>query len=1391
MMPSQLQLEFDALEFGEKMVLALLALLGEPTGRASILEHLKLAKIETAEEALYTVNTMDEALRKLERLAFTSQITGRGFICNPKLRWPAIHAAIGTHAMEDMCQAHDVVVPLRQTYTGVEPRSYRAGVARLRMALLRGRAPQQVVPLLNFCQSSYEAAQLHPIIDIFARPFEPGMLALVHPQLQDEILMLLLQNAQREPQTAAILRECCEQHFQRRLAAKDDVSPSLRLALAEDAILGGRMSDASRYLEHTGGALSQFLASAVVLLRGANSAAIVGFDNALKTLRREAGKRKQLFAGMGGHLYVLSMLRSGDPKWAKAAESYLEAALKAPQNPDSAAHEMLDLLRQIRSGIAQPDLLLRRGWEASLQSQMIQALMYYWHSLPQLAERKPQLLDLVQQSEAAGYHFIAAQAAALLGHLGDAEQGARAAALRSRGGFADLSGWFERQEAWQRQLSALINLQAPQPAEAPGSTRLVWMLTFDQRHGLVAVEPREQKRDARGIWSKGRAVGLKRLRFESEQFDFLTPQDIRVSEAISVAHRTYNSSGLAYEIDPQRAAALLIGHPLLFWEDAPDMRVEMIAGEPELLIKKSAGNLHLSLLPAIPDDSSTVIVRKETPTRLRVITIQDEHRRIAAIVGDGLVVPEHAEQQVLQAIGSISSMVTVQSDIGGSAGDIQQVEADTRLHVHLLPYQRGLKMQVLVRPLAAGAYYAPGSGADSVIADMGGKPVEARRNLIGERDSERHLVSKCEILAEAEQDHGEWLLGQPALCLQLLEELQALDPDSIVLAWPEGESMRITHKASTPQLRLAIKSNKDWFAASGQLQIAENEVIDLRTLLDMMAKTQSRFVELGENRFLALTEELHRRLRDLAAYGDTTADGVKLHPLASFALEDLARGAGTLKADKQWSAHLERMAAQADFVPQVPGTLRAELRDYQHEGYNWLSRLAHWGVGACLADDMGLGKTLQALALILSRAQEGRGPTLVVAPTSVCLNWISEAARFAPTLNVRMFGAGDRSEHLANLQPYDVVVASYGLLQLESALFAGVQWNTIVLDEAQAIKNAATKRSQAVMALKGGFRMVCTGTPLENHLGELWNLFRFINPGLLGSLEQFTLRFAAPIEKPQDFRAELAARKRLQRLVQPFMLRRTKAQVLSELPSRTEITLEVELSKEETALYESLRRAALENLEQVQGPAEKKSIQILAEIMRLRRACCNPNLIAPELKLESSKLAAFARLLEGLLENRHKVLVFSQFVDHLTLIRAHLDQAGVSYQYLDGATSMQDRKARVDAFQAGEGDVFLISLKAGGTGINLTAADYVIHMDPWWNPAVEDQASDRAHRLGQLRPVTIYRLVARHTIEEGIVELHARKRELADSLLDGSDVSARMSANEMLAMLQEGMSRSV
>ena len=1389
----QLLAEFDALEFHQQMLLALLALLGEPTGKTSIAAHLKQAGIADCK-----LSAVTDALQQLERLALISEVIGRGYLCGARLRWPALRAALDAHVFGDLCRAVEAINPVRHSWNGgIELRSYRQGLARLRIALLRGDAPQQVLPLLEACLACHEAAQLHPLVDICVRPFEPELIAHIHPLLQDGVLAVLLHHAPREEGSAPSLRAAAEARCR-----GDAPAGILPLALAEHLTLCGQFDAATlRLQENPDNALAQSLASSIALLRGEYAAALAGFDGALKLLRRESGKRKTPFTGMASHLYVLALLRSADPKRQKQAHTYLDAVLAGQPNDNSAVHLQLDLLRQVRAGTLQADALLARPWETQLQAQLFQALLYYWLALPQLEQHRPQLLELVQRAQQAGFDFIQAQAAGLLGHLGDAEQAQTAKELRERHGFVDLADWFERQQGWQRQLTALINLQQAPPPENHAS-RLVWIIDYAARHGVTHLEPREQKRGARGAWSAGRAMGLKRLFDEAAQIDFLTPQDVRAAGAIK-PWREYYGSKQGYELDQDKVLAALIGHPLVFSLADPNTRVELLAGAPELLIKSQRGQLMLSLQPPLAGIDGDIVVTQETPTRLRVIRIQDEHRRIAAIVGTGLAVPLHAKTQVLQAIGAISTLVTVQSDIGGELDNVQQIDADARLHVHLLPYQQGLKMHILVRPLEQGAYYAPGSGAESVIADVAGKPLQARRSLSAERAAQCQLIAHCPALEQAEQEHGEWLLGQPATCLQLLVELQQQDADKVVLAWPEGESFKVGKPIDARQFKLSIKSDQDWFAASGELQIDENKVLDLRTLLELMraGSGTGRFVALGDNQFLALSEQLQRRLQDLAAYGQAHGKGVRVHPLASFVLEELAQDAGAVKADKLWQAHLSKLKDLELYAPQLPSTLQAELRDYQLAGFAWLARLAHWGVGACLADDMGLGKTLQALALLLARAPHG--PALVVAPTSVCMNWIAEATRFAPTLNLKLFGAGDRQATLAALQPFDVVIVSYGLLQQEAALFAGVQWHTIVLDEAQAIKNSATKRSQAVMALQGNFRMVATGTPLENHLGELWNLFRFINPGLLGNIDQFNLRFAGPIERMQgqnqgqnQDQAEVqnahlaaSARTRLRRLISPFILRRTKAQVLSELPSRTEIVLQVDLSGEEAALYESLRRMALEKLAAVEGPATQKSMQILAEIMKLRRACCNPQLVAPELGLASSKLAAFAELLAELLENRHKVLVFSQFVDHLHLIRAHLDLQGIVYQYLDGATPMLQRQQRVDAFQRGEGDVFLISLKAGGMGINLTAADYVIHMDPWWNPAVEDQASDRAHRMGQMRPVTIYRLVARHTIEESIVALHRHKRDLADSLLEGTDMAARMSAGDMLQMLQEGLKK--
>jgi superfamily II DNA or RNA helicase len=1365
---------FAALSDSQKLIVAMLALAGEPLGKNRITLHFAQMGI------VLPATTLDADLALLKKMALITEAIGRGFSIAPDAAWPAIRTAREAEMIDALRNAYEKILPVRTNWEGqVVLRSYRQGLALLRMALFGGAPPLTVTIILDACMACHESGYQHPLVEVAGKPFEPEMVAAMHPDMRDDVVAVLLSNTQHEPAQAQAIRASAED-----LAARPGATMMLRVALTANLLLCGRLDDMRPLMDGLDPSYAGMFEGAISLLRGDDDIGLAYFEGALKARRRETGKRKAIFSGLSGFLYVLGLLKSGTPGNLKLAEAYLDIANRAVASHDTAVYQQLSMLRQIRAGTVDPEVLPTRAWEGQMQPVMFRALLHWWLGAPQLAQRKSHIEPLLDAAVEAGFDLIAAQLAAVFAHVGDPKREQLASSLRQRHRFGDMTLWFEREEAWQRQLNALINLQPAVNVEVVRESRLVWLIGYAPDWGINSIEPREQKRDASGGWSKGRAVGLKRLAEEAGQIDYLTAQDLNAVAAIE-AYKYYSQSGTRYELDTEKAVTALIGHPLLFWIDAPGARVELLPGEPELLVKAKAGEVTITMRPSTVG-AEDVCITRETPSRLRVVRLTAEHRRVGAIIGNGLVVPLAAEKQVLKAISAISSIVTVQSDIGSSDADIAQVTADPRLHVHLLPYQQGLRMQVLVRPLPdAGAYYPPGSGAESVIADLNGARVEAKRDLNAERDAERQLIGACLSLEYAENEHGEWLLGQPIPCLELLAELQELDTSKVLVAWPEGESFRVVKKVESKSMRLSIKRENDWFAAKGEVQIDEERIVDLRSLLDMLRSSRGRFVELGDNQFMALSTELYRRLQELAAFGQATPDGVKVHPLASFALEELAQDAGGVKTDKLWKEHLKRLQSTTTYMPELPSTLQAELRDYQLEGFQWLARLAHWGVGACLADDMGLGKTVQALALLLLRASDG--PALVVAPTSVCMNWISEAARFAPTLRVKLFGDGDRGAMLDGAEAFDLVIVSYGLLQLEAAKFAQVRWHSVVLDEAQAIKNNATKRSQAVMALQGDFKMAATGTPLENHLGELWNLFRFINPGLLGTAEQFNLRFAGPIEKAQDKRAELTARTRLRRLIQPFILRRTKAQVLSELPPRTEIVLPVDLTEQETALYESLRRDALARLAGLEAPQSQKAIEILAEMMKLRRACCNPNLVAPELKLTSSKLNVFAHLVDDLLENRHKVLVFSQFVDHLTLIRRHLDEKGIRYQYLDGSTPMAERKKRVDAFQAGDGDLFLISLKAGGVGINLTAADYVIHMDPWWNPAVEDQASDRAHRMGQLRPVTIYRLVARHTIEEGIVDLHKHKRDLADSLLEGTDMAARMSPGDMVKMLEEGM----
>ncbi|MDE2429114.1 MAG: DEAD/DEAH box helicase, partial [Burkholderiales bacterium] len=1105
------------------------------------------------------------------------------------------------------------------------------------------------------------------------------------------------------------------------------------------------------------------------LLAGNAALAFDLCEEKIKLLKAQTSKRKLFIPELPGLFYTLTMLVQGSEGSLKRAKEQIDEGVKHKQA--YTYYYLQPLVNHLLQGV-HPDVpALAVHAQADVDS-LFEALALYWLDAPANPKMKTKLEQMRETMSRLGYQWVAAELDALLSaHYAEPQ---KFADWHGDNQIKPLTTVLQREENWKRALTALVQLKSPaMPVNDLSDTRIVWLL--DLLASQIRLEPREQKRNAKGIWSKGRAIALRRLAQEQDSLPGMSEQDKRIATCVRKLYDSYYG-GSEYDLDAEKALPYLIGHPTVFWTEAPDIRIDVVKGEVTLQMKEKGEQIRLQLDPPVTADNA-VFWRKETPTRLAVYAPSAEMKQIAGILGRGLSVPANARAQLVDVIAAIAPHLAIHSDLPEMAAHIDTIAADETIFAHLLPLKEGLRVQFLARPLAEGGWFAPGKGAVNVLGEQGGKPVQAARQLAQEKKRLQQVLQDCPTLASVDQNGDEWELQEPQACLELLSELKALPENLLELVWPEGERFRLKGSRTLQQMRLSIKKQGDWFVAGGDIALDDGRVLALRELLQMVDSAQGRFLKLGENDYLALTESFRQRLSELHALSETSGkDGVRINPLAAPILAELAAEVGELEADNAWREQLAKLDKLADFLPVVPSTLQAELRDYQLDGYQWLARLAHWGVGACLADDMGLGKTVQTLALLLERAPQG--PALVVAPISVAMNWQAEVARFAPTLRVRAYHT---QRSLEDLGAFDLVIASYGMLQSDAELFCAQHWHSVVLDEAQVIKNAATKRSQAAMALTADFKMIASGTPVENHLGELWNLFRFINPGLLGSKERFAERFSNPIE-----RGDKTARLHLKKLIQPFILRRTKTQVLDELPPRTEITLQVELSDEERHLYEALRQEALDRIANLKAN-EGQSMQVLAEITKLRRFCCHPQLVMKNSNLSGSKLAVFADTVSELLDNRHKALVFSQFVDHLAIVRSWLEQQGIAYQYLDGSTPPAERKKRVDAFQAGQGDVFLISLKAGGTGLNLTAADYVIHLDPWWNPAVEDQASDRAHRMGQQRPVTIYRLVVQETIEEKILALHAEKRDLADSLLDGGDAAGRLDTAALLRLLKESV----
>ena len=1261
---------------------------------------------------------------------------------------------------------------------------FSATVALMRVMLFSGMPAAEIEPMARVLARSPDWGEIlrEAALDAFDGPsFEH-----VDPAWQKDLLYMAAVNLSRS--WDPILVPPTDWALAKLDSNREALSGGLRMALAEVLLHRGEPERARLALQGLDGGAADALRAGLLVQGGEWEAGQHAFEAALKRRGEEVRARKRILPTGLAWLYPLSLLAQGGPAQLQLARKFCagEAGKREP-NPytgwGSWVHAIgfrlgeSTLDRDVFASIFVPQTAV--GIEA-----LWTLLLAAWLGAESLGLGSKRAAAQVQDYAKALRKGLAPCRFAGL----QAQADAAMAVLRGEeppGGFF-VSG---RRERWREVLTALQALGNEKADAGPGeASRIVWTLSIGEDGGLEGISPLEQKRGPRG-WSKPKVLSLGKV-FGNQK---LPPWDARVARAI----RREGASARDCRLYRAAAIAALVGHPAVALAEEPERLVDLVEGTPELEVVREGNAYRLRVTPKPRRDLSaaesyyrdseerreeealrSIWVLQDTPQRLRLVRLSPVQRRAAQLVAGHLTVPAAAHPELEQALRVLAGHFQVHADHAEAA---REVPPESKLRAELSPTGESLMLRLVVAPLGPdGPRLAPGSGRSRLMAVVGGESVGTRRDLEAERAGLAAVLQALPFLEEpGEAQAGlEWVVDDPEDALTMVETLSRLEAVGSV-DWPKGKSVRVL-TVDARRVRFKVEAQRDWFRLSGQATADEGRLLALEQLL-AASRGRSRFVPMGEGLYIALTRTLKERLAELEAVAELDRQGTRLPRAAAGWLEGVLDGM-PLESDAGFRDAIERLRSAQDESPPLPRALQAELRPYQEDGYRWAMRLASAGLGGCLADDMGLGKTLQALALLLARAQGG--PALVIAPTSVCGNWLAEAARFAPSLNFRLYGEGDREGLLAAAGPLDVVVASYTLVQQAAERFAAHPWHTLVADEAQAIKNAAAKRSQAVFDLAADFRLALSGTPVENRLAELWSIMRFANPGLLASAARFNERFATPIERNRDRDRQHL----LRRIVAPFVLRRTKAQVLPELPPRTELVITVAPEEDEAAHYEALRRQAVTESTRAlaMASAAQARMNVLAQITRLRRAACDPRLTSPELGITGAKCQVFAELAAELAANGHKALVFSQFVDFLALLRAPLDAAGIRYQYLDGATPAAERTRRVAAFQAGEGDLFLISLKAGGFGLNLTAADYVVIADPWWNPAAEDQAMGRAHRIGQTRPVTVYRLVTRDTIESRIVELHHDKRALAESILAEGEATALPSAEELIALIRGG-----
>ena len=909
-------------------------------------------------------------------------------------------------------------------------------------------------------------------------------------------------------------------------------------------------------------------------------------------------------------------------------------------------------------------------------------------------------------------------------------------------------------QQWEYVLESLSANKMEQIKDAEQSERLAY---FMQNINDEVCEVRQQQILKSGAWSAGKVVSYANFMAMSEEN--MEPEDIRIRN-----RERYGGKNSFYYVSLANVLPEMTSNSRLYvgkW--APYSLVTVSEEMPYLVIERSDTEFTIkSNVPEEQVDKDYLVVSRGASS-INYLRMTPEWRPYFSQLLDLGKFPLDAEETLSRFLESLRGKVEVHSSLIKGGSTLETVKGTSDITLQMRPQgKEAYIVSIFCRPLANGkAQCVPGEGSSVIFDISGATRVCVERDLEKERSNYYNLVNGVEGTLPPEKTFQVDAFGLLPI-LDFIREQGENCPYAV--EWPEGHKLRLNKRSTASQWSASLKKNKN------KISVAD--------LLDLIGQSRNRFIRLGEGEYIALSERLHRQLMGLDALASRQRGHLQMSAFSAALLDtSMVDGELQLEVDPELIETRKRILDSSEYKPEIPKTLNATLRGYQVEGYQWIARLNSWGAGALLADDMGLGKTVQTITYLLFKASEG--PALVIAPASVAPNWKTEIEKFAPSLNVSILNfITNRSTFISEAKAGDVIICTYGLLLSVKTEITQKEWTTAVLDEAHVIKNRGAKTSGVAMQLKTKYRVMLTGTPVQNHLGELWNLFQFVNPGLLGSYEDFSRRFIGPIEVAKDKERQ----QQLDRIVHPFMLRRTKEKVLDELPEKTEIYQTVDLSPEEMAVYEIIRENAQQMLESENS--EKVSINALAEITRLRQASCAAQLVEKNWKGKCSKIEALIEALEPIIESGDAALVFSQFTSFLAIVQKALDKAGIPYLYIDGTVSVKERQKLVEKFQNGECPVFIISLKAGGLGLNLTRANYVFHLDPWWNPAIEQQATDRAHRMGQHNAVTVYHFLSSGTIEEKIKRLHEQKRDLAENILEGTDMSGKITGKDLLEMIK-------